>query len=159
MENLLLKEIPADIQRIICDLLIQRMDVTGTTRSDGRRLYFVNGHSVLEDELRALSLKRQLSSRRILNHPRSHPAREAGNRILRLLLRDRSEPRSFSTTDRTKLLWCKRFHQKWRRRVDILLTDEFTIRYKVHCLKCCVTDVEISEFERPKQVAVNSVRA
>ena len=53
----MLKEVPADIRRIICALLIQRLDVTGPTRSDGRKLYFVNGHSFSEDELRALSQK------------------------------------------------------------------------------------------------------
>jgi hypothetical protein len=146
----MLKEVPTDIQRIILALLVQRMEVTGPTGSDERRLYLVNGHSLSEDELRALSRKQLLASWDILNYTRSRRASEVGNGIMTLLLRSRSERDGFSTARETKLLWCKRFHQKRRRRVAILLTDEFTIRYKVHCLKCGVTDVEITEFEKTK---------
>ena len=73
----MLKEVPADIRRIIRALLIQRMDVTGPTRSAGRTLYFVNGHALSEDELRALSQKQLLTSWEILNYTRSRTAREA----------------------------------------------------------------------------------
>ena len=73
----MLKEVPADIQRIIRALLIQRLDITGPTRFAGRMLYFVNGHALSEDELRALSQKKLLTSSDILNYTRSRAAKEA----------------------------------------------------------------------------------
>jgi hypothetical protein len=73
----MLKEIPTDIQRIIRTLLIQRMEVTGLTTSDGRKLYFVNGHALSEDELRTLSQKQLLTSSELLNYTRARTAREA----------------------------------------------------------------------------------
>jgi hypothetical protein len=73
----MLKEVPTDIQRIIRALLIQRMDVTGPTISDGRVLYFVNGHALSEDELRALSQKQLLTSWGVLSYTRSRVAGEA----------------------------------------------------------------------------------
>jgi hypothetical protein len=146
----MLKELPADIQRIICALLIQRVDVTGPTRSDGRTLYSVNGHSFSGDELRALSQKQLLTSSDILNYTQSRPAREVANRIVRFLLRSRSERHGFSTTGRTRLLWCKRFHRTWRRRVAILPSEESMLRYEVRCLRCGVADVEITESEKTK---------
>jgi hypothetical protein len=73
----MLKDIPSDIQRIIRALLIQRIHVTGPTRSDERILYVVNGHALSEDELRTLSQKQLLTSSDILNYTQSRAAREA----------------------------------------------------------------------------------
>lgn len=73
----MLEEVPADIKLIIRALLVQRMDVSGPTKSDARTLYFVNGHALSEDELGALSQNQLLTSWGILNYTRSRASTEA----------------------------------------------------------------------------------
>jgi hypothetical protein len=142
----MLKEVPADIQRIIYALLIQRLDVTGTTMSDGRTLYSVNGHSFTEDELRALSQKQS----DILSHTGSRPAREACCSGGSGKTETYTQTQGSNRWTLTKLRWCKRFHRTWRRRVAILPSVESMLRYEVRCLKCDVSDVEVTEFEKTK---------
>jgi hypothetical protein len=57
-----------------------------------------------------------------------------------------SRPSRFFPIARTRLFWCKQFHQKWRRRVALLAaeSDASAIGYKVQCLKCGATDIETS---------------
>ena len=67
----MLEKVPAHIKVIIRALLVRRMEVACQTKSDGRVLYFVNGRPLSEDELRALSQKRLLTSSDIGNYTRS----------------------------------------------------------------------------------------
>ena len=71
-----------------------------------------------------------------------------GKDVMKSLIRSGSASPGFFTVRRTKLLWCKRFHQKWRRRVAILPTEASGFRYEVCCLKCGASDIEITEFHR-----------
>ena len=140
-----MKEVPADIQRIICTLLIQRMEVTGPTTSDGRKLYFVNSHALSENELRVFRRSSLLTSSEIMNYARSRTAGQA-----------RSWSGKFRFLIRCyfrrgiRLFWCKRFHRRWRRRVDVLPAVASVLCYEVRCLKCGMADIEIAEYHDAK---------
>ena len=54
----------------------------------------------------------------------------------------------FFTARPARLLWCRQFHQKWRRRVAILPNQASGIGYEVRCVKCGMRDIEIAEFQK-----------
>ena len=54
----------------------------------------------------------------------------------------------FFIVRRAKLLWCRQFHRKWRRRVAILPVQALGLGYVIHCLKCGVKENDLTEFQK-----------
>jgi hypothetical protein len=71
-----------------------------------------------------------------------------GKAVMKTLTQSHSGGPGFFTVRRAKLLWCEQFHQKWRRRVAIFSIEASGLGYKVHCLKCGLRDIEITEFQK-----------
>jgi len=71
----MLHQAPSDIQQIIQILLAHGIKVTGPTSSDGKLVYSVNGHVLLEKEIRVLSQKHLFTSWDIFNYTRIRSAK------------------------------------------------------------------------------------
>jgi hypothetical protein len=68
-------EAPDDIQRILEAMSLHHMEVTGPTVVADKIIYYVNGHTLTEDELRSLSQKQLFTSWDILNYARIRRAK------------------------------------------------------------------------------------
>jgi hypothetical protein len=72
----MLEEIPTDIKTILRALAFRNMTVSGPERLVDKTVYFINGHSLTEEELRELARTQRLTSWEIYNYIR----RRAANR-------------------------------------------------------------------------------
>ena len=69
-------ETPSDIQRILEAMSLRQMEVEGPTVLADKIVYYINGHTLTEDELRSLSQKQLLTSWDILNYARIRRAKQ-----------------------------------------------------------------------------------
>jgi len=67
---------PDDIQHILEAMSLHHMEVEGPTVLANRIVYYVNGHTLTEEELRSLSQKQLLTSWDILNYSRVRRAKQ-----------------------------------------------------------------------------------
>ena len=74
---------------------------------------------------------------------------------MKTLIQSQSGRPGVFTVRRAKLLLCRHFHKKWRRRVAFSPTEASGHSYKVRCLKCGLSDIETSAFPKTTKSALH----